>query len=240
MSSPSSYVKDEQGTFIPASQRPDGTWRKPRRVKDGYVPQEEVPLYESKGKQFTKNKATYPVGMSAEYVAQHKAKREAEISKTNPIPGLVITPEVKKKKKKKKNKGVTEVTEDFVEISITAQPLVARVQEKKVDEKTKTKVDEKTKPKVEEKTKPKVDEKTKTKVEVPKTPVPEQTEDKATAVDPVKRLKNLRKKIREIESLAKKIKNGEIKNPDKEMLDKVSRKSEIQKEIKKLEASQKL
>lgn len=56
-----------------------------------------------------------------------------------------------------------------------------------------------------------------------------------TQTDPVKRLKNLKKKLREIEALEEKIKSGTLKNPDKEQKEKITKKNDICKEIEILE-----
>jgi len=210
----STYIKDETGTFIPASQRPDGTWRKQRRVKDGYIPQEEVPLYESKGKQLVK-KPLYPVGASPEFIAEHKAKLEALAAKNKVIPGTQAKTQEgsKKKKKKSKSKAAEPVAEGLSKITISEPEFHKEV------------------PAHTDKPLPTAKQTTNNVTKDSSNTV------QKTTIDPQKRLKNLRKKIREIEVLEDKIKTGALKSPDKEILEKVARKTEVSKEIKRLEAA---
>nr|CAG4651511.1 EOG090X0KVN [Simocephalus serrulatus]SVE94646.1 EOG090X0KVN [Simocephalus serrulatus] len=196
--------------FLPASRRPDGTWRKPRRVKEGYIPQEEVPVYESKGKQWAKSQPVHPVGMSPALIAAQTAAK-AKSSDKPLIPGLPpAAQQTAKKKKKKPAKSETEVKE------VTGKLAGFTIQEPNFGSPaatTTTASASKKQPAVEN---------------GPSVP-------SSSSTDPAKRLKNLKKKLKDIEALEAKVKNGELKNPDKDQLEKIKRKKEVVKEIKDLE-----
>ncbi|KAK9885459.1 hypothetical protein WA026_010954 [Henosepilachna vigintioctopunctata] len=187
MFSPTNIVSDNGDSFIPASQRPDGTWRKARRVKEGYVPQEEVPLYESKGKQFM-SKATQPqtVVLASGQVAHQT------------IPGLFIV-DKKEKKATKKPKKVPEEKDICLKLqntTISSHKNTSPKENKKQDKKIVSEVEE------------------------PSTE---------------KKIKNLKKKVREIEALEEKLKNGTIAKPEPEQLQKVKRKNDLLMQIHELE-----
>nr|SVE85906.1 EOG090X0KVN [Daphnia pulicaria] len=192
--------------FLPASRRPDGTWRKPRRVKEGYVPQEEVPVYESKGKQWAKSLPAYPVGMNPALAAAQSAAQNKSKKGDQPlIPGLPPAAQQAAKKKKKKSKPEVEVKE------VTGKLAGFTIQE------------------------PNFGAPTRAPKEPTKTPVESSTATPSSATDPAKRLKNLKKKLKDIEALEAKVKSGELKNPDKDQTEKIKRKKEVIKEIKEME-----
>lgn len=65
------------------------------------MPQDEVPLYESKGKQFKARQNTgLPVGLTPEIVAAAQKPKKSQSGTIQPIPGMIINVDKKKKKKK--------------------------------------------------------------------------------------------------------------------------------------------
>lgn len=245
------YATDSQGKFIPSTQRPDGTWRKPRRVRDGYVPQEEVPLYESKGKLFAQ-KPLLPPGMSPEMAQKSREKREREQRikqqreadanrrpPQNPVPGLLILngdskinqPQQRAAKSAKPKKKAVELPDVLLEQKQKEEQKQVRQQQQQ----QKSQKDHKnTKPHHQER----IEEVAKAMngLQLTNNHVASASAADALQTDLSKKLRKLRKKIREIEIIEERLRSTDGgPRPDKDQIDKAKRKPEILKEIEELE-----
>ena len=105
---------------IPATQRPDGTWRKERRVKEGYIPQEEVPVYQTKARRIAEERQGYIPGLAQP--ARTKAAEDSAAAATATKTKSQKKNERRKKKRQEKRdeKAEAELSEAIEKLDIGA------------------------------------------------------------------------------------------------------------------------
>lgn len=183
------------------------------------MPQEEVPLYESKGKQFAK-KPALPVGLCplvAQAAKEKREKLERQKQKSeNKVPGLIPMEKVLNA-----TAGSSSGTEKK---SKTSNEPCQSGRSSGSNKGAKTKENNKSDMK---------------QLCDGMANVNVATNSASPEDDISKQIKKLRKKIRAIETIEEKLKSGELKKPEQDQLDKVARKDCILKQIKQLEDRQK-
>lgn len=210
-----------------------------------YIPQEEVPLYESKGKQLAKNTPKYPVGLSEEYIKEAQLKREQEQKKLqqkqnqqSSIPGLPAQQQNKKKKKKKAQSDsnpsqkitVLEkcpISEQLLNSYSSPSDAASLNNEDGGWTTVTSRSRNNTNKTASQPAPPQPSNKKEKKNEAVK-----EISDALAATEPAKRVKNLKKRLREIDLIEEK-RNSGVKL-DKDQLHKLTRREEIEREIEAL------
>ncbi|KAG5667165.1 hypothetical protein PVAND_015162 [Polypedilum vanderplanki] len=188
-------MRNESGSQqyeIAATRRPDGSWRKARRVRPGFVPQEEVPLYTPKGKRIAQANSGYPPGWHPDLASSKNVKstkpqsqlKEQSLQKQQQQPSQRANEQAPIKVLTNPRQTTTKVTSSIDEVTDAMQNTL------KIRE---------------------------------------------DVLELSKRLKRLRRRLRELEILEEKIKSGEITKPQKDQVEKIARRKELEKEIDELE-----